>query len=129
MTHVQHFTAPGGVRPGIGYSHAVAARGQLVAIAGQVAMDENGELAGGSDPKAQAERVFENLRLVLEATGASFTGVVKLGIFVTDISILPDSARSGIGTLTRRSRQPAPPSRWSRCSTRGTSSRSRPWPW
>jgi reactive intermediate/imine deaminase len=89
MTHIEHFAAPQGVRPGAGYSHAVAAAGRLVAIAGQVAMDEDGELVGPSDPKAQAERVFENLRLVLAAAGASFADVIKLGIFVTDIAILP----------------------------------------
>jgi reactive intermediate/imine deaminase len=89
MTHIEHFAAPPGVRPGAGYSHAVAAAGRLVAIAGQVAIDEEGELVGASDPKAQAERVFENLRLVLAAAGASFADVIKLGIFVTDIAILP----------------------------------------
>jgi enamine deaminase RidA (YjgF/YER057c/UK114 family) len=52
-------------------------------------MDEDGELVGPSDPKAQADRVFENLRRVLAAAGASFADVIKLGIFVTDIDILP----------------------------------------
>jgi reactive intermediate/imine deaminase len=89
MTHIQHFTAPEGVRPGTGYSHGVAAAGRLVAVAGQVAMDEHGELVGPSDPKAQAERVFDNLRGVLSAAGASFADVIKLGIFVTDIDYLP----------------------------------------
>lgn len=89
MTHIQHFTAPDGVRPGIGYSHGVAATGRLVAIAGQVAMDEEGELVGTSDPQAQTERVFENLRLVLAATGATFADVIKFGVFVTDMAILP----------------------------------------
>jgi enamine deaminase RidA (YjgF/YER057c/UK114 family) len=89
MTHIEHFNAPDGVRPGIGYSHGVAARGKFVAIAGQVAMDQDGELVGPSDPSAQAERVFENLRMVLAAAGASFSDVIKLGVFVTDIGILP----------------------------------------
>jgi enamine deaminase RidA (YjgF/YER057c/UK114 family) len=89
MTHIQHFTAPDGVRPGIGYSHGVAAAGRLVAIAGQVAMDEHGELVGPSDPNAQAERVFENLRRVLAAAGATFADIIKFGIFVTDIDFLP----------------------------------------
>ena len=53
--------------PGNGYSHAVSASGRLVAIAGQVAMDEHGELVGPGDPVAQTERVFENLRLALAA--------------------------------------------------------------
>jgi enamine deaminase RidA (YjgF/YER057c/UK114 family) len=89
MTNIQHFNAMQGVRPGTGYSHGVAASGTLLAIAGQVAMDEAGELVGPGDPKAQAERVFENLRVVLEAAGASFSDVIKFGIYVIDVSILP----------------------------------------
>jgi enamine deaminase RidA (YjgF/YER057c/UK114 family) len=89
MTHIEHFSQPGGVRPGIGYSHGVAARGRFLVISGQVAMDENGDLVGADDPRAQVERVFENLRLVLEAAGASFADVIKFGVFVTDIGTLP----------------------------------------
>jgi enamine deaminase RidA (YjgF/YER057c/UK114 family) len=67
----------------------VSAAGRFVAVAGQVAMDEHGELVGEGDPRAQAERVFENLRLALAAVGATFSDVVKFGVFTTDISILP----------------------------------------
>jgi enamine deaminase RidA (YjgF/YER057c/UK114 family) len=81
--------APPGMAPGTGYSHAVIAEGTLVAIAGQVAMDEHGELVGEGDPAAQAERVFKNLRLALAAVGATFADVIKFGVFTTDISILP----------------------------------------
>lgn len=73
----------------MGYSHAVAGTGRFVAIAGQVAMDENGELVGPNDPQAQAERVFANLELALASAGATFKDVIKFGVFVTDISILP----------------------------------------
>jgi enamine deaminase RidA (YjgF/YER057c/UK114 family) len=86
---IQHHLAPGGLAPGNGYSHAVVATGRVVAIAGQVAMDESGELVGADDPRAQAERVFENLRLALAAAGATFADVIKFGMFATDMSILP----------------------------------------
>jgi len=89
MTHLEHFSAPDGLRPGIGYTHGVAGSGRFLAVAGQVAMDENGELVGAGDPKAQAERVFENLGRVLQAAGATFADVIKFGVFVTDIGILP----------------------------------------
>ena len=85
----EYHRAPAGLAPGNGYSHAVAATGRFVAVAGQVAMDEQGELVGEGDPRAQAERVFENLRLALAAAGATFDDVVKFGVFTTDISILP----------------------------------------
>jgi enamine deaminase RidA (YjgF/YER057c/UK114 family) len=86
---IQHHLAPAGMAPGTGYSHAVVGDGRMVAIAGQVAMDDRGELVGADDPRAQAERVFENLRLALAAAGTTFADVVKLGVFTTDISILP----------------------------------------
>ena len=89
MSHMQHFNAIQGTRPGTGYSHAVSASGRLIAVAGQVAMDERGELVGPGDARAQAERVFENLRGVLEAAGASFADVIKFGVYTTDISYLP----------------------------------------
>ena len=88
-TSADYHRAPAGMAPANGYSHAVAASGRLVAVAGQVAMDEHGELVGEGDAAAQAEQAFENLGLALAAAGAEFTDVVKLGIFVTDISILP----------------------------------------
>jgi enamine deaminase RidA (YjgF/YER057c/UK114 family) len=76
--------------PGNGYSQVVVARGdRIVSIAGQVAMDQHGELVGPDDPRAQAERVFENLRLALDAAGATFADVIKLTVFVMDIAILP----------------------------------------
>jgi len=97
--------------PSVGYSHAVSGTGRLVAIAGQVAMDESGELVGPGDPQAQAERVFANLALALSAAGATFSDVIKLGIFVTDIAILPvvrevrnryvDTARPPASTAVR----------------------------
>jgi enamine deaminase RidA (YjgF/YER057c/UK114 family) len=89
MARIEHHGAPEGMAPGSGYSHAVVAAGRLVAVAGQVAMDEAGELVGEGDPRAQTERVFENLGHALAAAGATFADVIKLGVFVTDIGILP----------------------------------------
>jgi enamine deaminase RidA (YjgF/YER057c/UK114 family) len=89
MARINHYQAPEGMAPGNGYSHAVVASGKVVAIAGQVAMDEHGDLVGEGDPEAQAEQVFANLGRALTAAGATFADVIKFGVFVTDISILP----------------------------------------
>jgi enamine deaminase RidA (YjgF/YER057c/UK114 family) len=87
---IEHHRQPSGMPPANGYSHAVVADGdRVVAIAGQVAMDERGELVGRDDPRAQAERVFQNLGLALAAAGATFSDVIKFTVFVTDIEILP----------------------------------------
>ncbi len=86
---IEHHRAPAGMAPGTGYSHAVAATGRVVAIAGQVARDGEGTVVGPGDPRAQAERVFENLRLALAAAGATFAHVIKLNFYATDIAVLP----------------------------------------
>ena len=86
MSALQHFRAPHGLAPGPGYSHAVTGRGRVVAISGQVALDENGQLVGAGDLEAQARQVFANLDRALAAAGASFADVIKLSFYLTDIS-------------------------------------------
>jgi enamine deaminase RidA (YjgF/YER057c/UK114 family) len=86
VSALQHFRAPHGLAAGPGYSHAVTGRGRLVAISGQVALDENGQLVGAGDLEAQARQVFANLDRALAAAGASFTDVIKLNFYLTDIS-------------------------------------------
>ena len=89
MSALQHFRAPEGLAPGPGYSHAVTGRGRWVATAGQVALDDVGQLVGPNDPQAQARQVFANLGRALGAAGASFADVIKLNYYVTDITMLP----------------------------------------
>jgi enamine deaminase RidA (YjgF/YER057c/UK114 family) len=84
-----HIAAPEGVAPGAGYTHVVTGSGRLIAVSGQVALDEHGELVGKDDPEAQARQVFENLRRCLAAAGATFSDVIKLTYYVTDIAYLP----------------------------------------
>ncbi|MEU2336080.1 RidA family protein [Streptomyces sp. NPDC006654] len=82
-------TAPAGVAPAAQYAHVVSATGRLVAVSGQLPLDEQGELVGEGDPEAQARQVFENLRRCLAAAGAGFDDVVKLTYFVTDMAHMP----------------------------------------
>jgi len=86
---LQHFRSPEGLAPGPGYSHAVTGRGRWVATAGQVSLDEAGQLVGAGDFEAQARQVFANLSRALAAASASFADVVKLNFYLTDISRLP----------------------------------------
>lgn len=88
MSQLSH-PKPDGVAPGNGYSHVVTGPGRWVAIAGQVALDANAELVGPGDAAAQARQVFVNLDACLKAAGATFAQVVKLGIYVTDLAVLP----------------------------------------
>lgn len=66
------------------YSHLVK-YDQLMFIAGQVALDGDGNVVGEGDMAAQFRQVLENLKTVLASEGADFSDVVKINIFTTDI--------------------------------------------
>src|SRR2546421_4849976 len=55
-----------------------------VYISGQVSVDENQNLIGEGDLRAQALRAFQNLEVALAAAGARAADVVKLNIYVKD---------------------------------------------
>ncbi len=70
------------------YSQAVRA-GDTVYLSGQIPLvPETMELVGG-DMEAQIRRVFDNLAAVCEAAGGSLADIVKLNIFLTDLSHFP----------------------------------------
>ena len=76
-------SAPKAIGP---YSQAIAAAGRMVFCSGQIPLDpQSGEMVGSGDVRAQAKRVMENLRAVLEAAGASFGSVVKTTIYLQDL--------------------------------------------
>ncbi|MER7741611.1 RidA family protein [Streptomyces sp. NPDC096538] len=89
MTHLTRIPAPDGVAPAAQYTHVVTGTGRLVAVSGQLALDEDGALVGEDNAGAQARQVFENLRRCLAAAGATFDDVVKLTYFVTDMAHMP----------------------------------------
>ena len=74
-----------------GYSHVAKVASQtLLFIAGQVALDASGNLIGPGDFRAQTQQCFENLGAAVEAAGGSFRNIVKLNVYVLDISKLSD---------------------------------------
>jgi reactive intermediate/imine deaminase len=58
-------------------------------VSGQAAIDSQGLLIGGDDFKAQAIAAFDNLQAVLSTAGSGLEDVVKVTIFVTDMSHFP----------------------------------------
>lgn len=77
--------APAPVGP---YSQGLV-HGDLVFVSGQIPLDpESGQLVEG-DIEAQAKRVFANLRAVLEAAGSSMDRVLRMAIYLTDLSTFP----------------------------------------
>jgi len=70
------------------YSQAVKV-GSTVYLSGQIPLNpETMEMVEG-DIAVQIERVFDNLQAVAEAAGGSFSDVVKLNVFLTDLSHFP----------------------------------------
>src|SRR5690242_3803155 len=55
---------------------------KTVYLSGQVSVDENQNLIGEGDLRAQALRAFQNLEVALAAAGAETADVVKLNIYV-----------------------------------------------
>ncbi|NWJ46141.1 MAG: RidA family protein [Chloroflexi bacterium] len=83
------FINPSGLSKPLGYSHVVEVlSGRPVYISGQVPVNWNGELVGGSNFALQAHQVFNNLRVALESVGATFNEVVKLNIYLLYMSHL-----------------------------------------
>jgi len=70
------------------YSQAVKV-GTTVYMSGQIPLDpETMELIGGGI-EDQIKRVFDNLLAVAQAADGSFDNIVKLNIFLTDLSCFP----------------------------------------
>lgn len=67
--------------------------GDLVFVSGQAAVDEHGQTVGGDDFDAQARQAFANLATVLAHAGTGLEHVVKVTIFVTDMSVIDQVVR------------------------------------
>jgi enamine deaminase RidA (YjgF/YER057c/UK114 family) len=72
-----------------GYSHVAEIRGgRIIYIAGQAATDRHGNLVGKGDFEAQADQVFRNLAAALRSVGCTPRQLVKLTVFVRDMTRL-----------------------------------------
>jgi reactive intermediate/imine deaminase len=59
--------------------------GNQIYVAGQTAVDADGNLVGKGDIEAQTRQVFQNLEKCLAAAGATFDHVVKINVYSTDL--------------------------------------------
>lgn len=71
-----------------GYSH-IARKGNTVYIAGQVAVNAQGQLVGPGNISVQVEQVFSNIKAALEAVGGTMDDILKITMFTTNIAYLP----------------------------------------
>jgi len=72
--------------PGL-LSQAVVSNG-IIYVAGQIHSTSDGKLVEGSTEE-KVHQIMKNLAAILKAAGADFSHVLKVNIYVTDISELP----------------------------------------
>lgn len=75
---------PEGVHAPVGrYSHLARVRGgELLSLAGQVAVDESGNVVGKGDAAVQTHQVYANISTILQSAGAGFEHVVQFTTYV-----------------------------------------------
>jgi enamine deaminase RidA (YjgF/YER057c/UK114 family) len=82
---ITRFINPPAIAKPPGYTHVVeiTGPGRIVYIAGQLGLDQTGNLASGF--RAQTEQAFENLKAALAAVGAKADHIVKINNYIVDI--------------------------------------------
>ena len=54
----------------------------MIYLAGQVSSDASGKLVGEGNFEAQAEQVFSNVKIAVEAAGGTMADIVKMNIYL-----------------------------------------------
>ena len=75
-----------GLAPPISHYCDAVRFGNLLFIAGIPPTDRNGKVVGGDDVAAQTRQVFRNMKLVLDAAGASFADILKVTVYLLDVN-------------------------------------------
>lgn len=70
----------------VSHYSAAALLGEQVFVSGLLALDENGSVIGENDAAVQADHIFASLARVLASVGSDLGDVVKLTIYLTDLS-------------------------------------------
>lgn len=60
--------------------------GDLLLVSGLIAVDGDLKLVGVGDVVEQTRQVFRNMKLVLDEVDASFSDVLKVTVYLTDIN-------------------------------------------
>jgi enamine deaminase RidA (YjgF/YER057c/UK114 family) len=85
------FANPPDVSAPKGFSHVVKidmGTSTMLIVSGQLPLDKTGRLVEKGNIESQTEQVFANIRACVEYEGGTMDHLVKLTIFVTDISQL-----------------------------------------
>ena len=96
---MERFNPPGLGRPS-GFSHAVAAEGRFVFLAGQTALDADNKIVGVGVVE-QFERALGNLLTSLRAAGGEPADLCSVTIYIVDMADYKTHARE-IGHVWKR---------------------------
>jgi len=84
MSALEH-PHPTGLLHNPGFSQVVVAKGiRTIYTAGQVSIDERGELVGADDLAAQTAQAMRNVGLALAAAGASYADIARITTYVVN---------------------------------------------
>jgi 2-iminobutanoate/2-iminopropanoate deaminase len=87
--HLKPLRVEGLAEPISHFTDAVLA-GRTLYVSGLVATDAQGGVVGKGDVVEQTRQIFRNLKLILDSAGAAPADVVKVTIFMRDVSRRPD---------------------------------------
>jgi enamine deaminase RidA (YjgF/YER057c/UK114 family) len=72
-----------------GFSQVVEIRGgRIIFIAGQTALDRDGDVVGKGNFARQATQVFQNLNIALQSVGCTAANLIKLTVFLRNMDDL-----------------------------------------
>ena len=77
------FINPAAIHTPTGYSH-VAKTGNLVSIAGQLAIDKDGNVVGEGDIRAQTKQALSNLEEAVKASGGTKKDIAAIRVYMTN---------------------------------------------
>ena len=98
---------PSELHPAPGFSHVAVATGStLVFFAGQVALDQEFNIVGGDDLRAQTVAAMRNLEVAMREAGATWEDVVRRTIYTTTPTEF-ETIASGISEVTGGAGDPA----------------------
>ncbi|MFC9250456.1 RidA family protein [Amycolatopsis thailandensis] len=99
LTRMERINPPGLGRPS-GFSHAVAASGRFVFLAGQTALNEENRIVGDGVVE-QFERALSNLLTALRAAGGEPADLCSVTIYIVDMDDYKAHGRE-IGAVWKR---------------------------
>jgi 2-iminobutanoate/2-iminopropanoate deaminase len=83
---IQTNNAPAAIGP---YSQGIVS-GDLVFCAGQLPLDPSTGILIQGEISGEVQRVVENIQAVLEAGGSGIANVIRLDVYLTDLSLFPE---------------------------------------